>query len=202
MAAGMFQENTAWRHFVVAACVAVAGGIAGCRGEAARQAVGRPPVAVLRVTSRAFKQGGTIPKRYTVAGAGKSPPLAWSRPPRGTRGFVLVVTDSDARGRHGPFVHWLLYGIGAKVRHLPAGIGRGRRPGMPPGAMQGRNTFGHIGYGPPAPPPGAPAHHYHFTLYALRKTPHLRPGMSRHRLMRAIRGLVIARGELVGTFGR
>lgn len=38
---------------------------------------------------------------------------------------------------------------------------------MPAGALQTRTDFGAAGYGGAAPPPG-PAHHYIFSIYALK----------------------------------
>ncbi|TMF53269.1 MAG: YbhB/YbcL family Raf kinase inhibitor-like protein, partial [Chloroflexi bacterium] len=50
-------------------------------------------------------------------------------------------------------------------------------------------------------PPGSP-HHYHFKLYALDTELTLRSGVSESSFQDAIKGHVLASGELVGTFKR
>ena len=65
----------------------------------------------------------------------------------------------------------MVYNIPGSVTQLPQGAGN---PGgkLPAGAAQGRNDYGVVGYGGPAPPPGDQPHHYVFMLYAL-KTDHI-----------------------------
>ena len=48
------------------------------------------------VTSPAFKQGATIPTRFTCDGAGSSFPLAFGTPPAGTKSFAILGWDDDA----------------------------------------------------------------------------------------------------------
>src|SRR5207249_2649116 len=91
-----------------------------------------------RLTSPAFRAGGTIPVRYTCSGRNISPPLRWSAPRRRTRAFGIAMVDLDAH-----FRHWLAWGIGARARGLPAGM-------RPP--HEAVNDFGQRGYGGPCPP--------------------------------------------------
>src|SRR5262249_749194 len=60
-------------------------------------------LAALVLTSPAFSNGGTIPKRYTCDGANVSPALRWTAPPRGTASLSLTVFDPDAP--NGGFLH-------------------------------------------------------------------------------------------------
>src|SRR5262245_63645641 len=110
--------------------------------------------AALVLSSPAFQNGGTIPKRYTCDGANVSPALRWTAPPRGTASFSLTVFDPDAPG--GGFLHWQINRLPANARSLPTGS----RLGAPNGA-------GSSGYTGPCPPTGV--HHYRFTLHALSK---------------------------------
>jgi Raf kinase inhibitor-like YbhB/YbcL family protein len=110
-------------------------------------------VAALVLTSPAFHQGGTIPKRYTCDGANISPALRWTAPPAHTASFSLTLFDPDAPG--GGFLHWHIARLSATARSLSAGSHLG-----------GRNGSGSTGYTGPCPPAGA-AHHYRFTLRAL-----------------------------------
>jgi len=69
------------------------------------------------------------------------------------------------------------------------------------GAKQGKNDFGNIGYGGPAPPKGQP-HRYFFKLYALDLAVDLTPMATKAQLMEAMKGHVLAQGQLVGNYGR
>jgi Raf kinase inhibitor-like YbhB/YbcL family protein len=146
--------------------------------------------AVFALTSPAFSNGASIPKRFTCDGAGVSPPLRWAATPRGTRSLALSVKDPDAPG--GIFVHWTAWGISPRSRELA----RGQRP-----PAEGRNSAGARGYTPPCPPSG-PAHHYVFRLYALHSKLRLAAGASPAAFDRALRGDVIATARLVGRYER
>lgn len=149
------------------------------------------------LTSSAFAPGKAIPARYTCDGAGTSPPLSWRGAPRHTIVFALIVDDPDAPG--GVFTHWVLFDLPDKTHALRAGQPKGDR--LSSGAIQGRNDFGAVGYSGPCPPSG-PAHHYRFTLYALRGALHLAPGASKQQVLNAMRGHTLARAQLVGRYKR
>jgi Raf kinase inhibitor-like YbhB/YbcL family protein len=146
----------------------------------------------MQLNSTSFQD--RIPSKFTCNGAGLSPQLAWSAPPAGTASFALIVTDPDAPG--GTFVHWVLYDLPAGTRALTEGL-----PQLPEGAHLGRNDFGNLGYGGPCPPHGA-VHHYHFTLYALDAKLNLPEGATRAQVEAAMRGHILARGQLIGLFQR
>jgi Raf kinase inhibitor-like YbhB/YbcL family protein len=146
------------------------------------------------LTSTAFQQGSSIPKRYTCEGENNSPDISWSDAPKGTVSFVLLLHDPDAP-RPGGFTHWAVYNIPATVgqitEHAPAkeileGIG-----------MQGVNDAGKIGYMGPCPPSGE--HRYFFYLYALRDDLKLGTGVSHIQVRSAMEELVIEHTELMGT---
>lgn len=156
--------------------------------------------AVLELRSSAFAEGARIPNRYTAAGEGMSPPLSWEGAPATTRSFVLLVEDPDAHGRT-PYVHWLVYDIPAGTTELAEGIPTTPRIANVPGALQGENTAQHIGYTPPRPPRQDPPHAYHFELFALNAELKLPAGATREQVMAAASKHVVAKGQLVGTFG-
>ena len=151
----------------------------------------------LEISSTAFEPGGAIPKEYTADGANRSPPLRWSEPPAGTRSLALVCEDPDAP--RGTWVHWVLFNLPAQTRELEKGVPTDE--GLANGARQGKNDFGKIGYGGPSPPKGKP-HRYFFKLYALDATLDLPAGATRAQLADALRGHVLAEGQLLGTYGR
>ena len=90
-------------------------------------------------------------------------------------------------------MHWVVFNVPATATDL----GEGARP--PEGSTEGRNDFGSNGYRGPCPPPGSP-HHYHFKLYALDTELTLRSGASESSFQDAIKGHVLASGELVDRF--
>jgi Raf kinase inhibitor-like YbhB/YbcL family protein len=146
-----------------------------------------------RLLSPAFTNGATIPSQYTCLGADTSPPLAWVDAPKGTKSLVLIVDDPDAPS--GTFVHCVVYDLDSATNRLAENASSSASP------IQGVNGFGHLGYGGPCPPRGAP-HHYHFRLFALASPLGLKPGASAGEVLNALKGHVLGVAELVGTFGR
>jgi Raf kinase inhibitor-like YbhB/YbcL family protein len=151
----------------------------------------------VEVTSTAFQQGTTIPKQYTGDGVDQSPPLRWSEPPAGTKSLALICDDPDAPV--GTWVHWVLFNLPAETRELKEGLPTTEM--LKNGAKQGKNDFGKIGYGGPAPPKGKP-HRYFFKIYALDSAVDLTPGATKARLEKAMKGHILAEGQLMGTYKR
>lgn len=151
----------------------------------------------IELTSTAFQPGATIPKQYTGDGADHSPPLRWSEPPAGTRSLALICDDPDAP--RGNWVHWVLFNLPGQTQELAEGVPTTETLGN--GAKQGKNDFGKIGYGGPAPPKGKP-HRYFFKLYALDGSVDLPAGATKAQLVEAMKGHILAEGQLVGHYGR
>ncbi len=188
------------RSFYLPLCLVIALlALAGCRGAQTGPLVDIQGQAAktLTVSSAAFKEGATIPTRYTCSGEDISPALAWSGAPENTKAFALVFDDPDAGNP--AFTHWLLANIPASAQSLTENAPRDAT--LPNGAIQGQNDFDKPGYGGPCPPPGD-AHHYHVAVYALDATLSLDPGFSKQQLASAMQGHTLAWGELVGLFAR
>ena len=153
----------------------------------------------LKITSPAFAQMGSIPKKYTCEGAETSPPLEWTGAPSTTKSFVLIEDDPDAPDPAAPkqvWVHWVLYGIPVAATRLAEGASSGA---LPKGAKAGTNDFGKTQYGGPCPPKGR--HRYFHKLYALDVVLDF-PGASpkKAEVEAAMKGHVLAKAELVGTY--
>lgn len=174
----------------------IAAGLCGCSRAGALQAE-HPQEAEFQVASAAFKPGEEIPKEFTCEGKDISPELRWTRPPRGTRSFVLIVEDPDAPS--GTWIHWVVYDLPARVRALPGNVPK--QAEVPGGGVQGRNDFGRLGYGGPCPPPGG-AHRYYFKLYALDAMLRLRPGAKKEEVLRLARRHVLGEAQLMARFRR
>ncbi len=149
------------------------------------------PVGELTLRSPAFRNGSAIPGRYTCAGEGISPPLAWSGVPRRTKELVLLMEDPDADR----FVHWTVLAISPTLKRLTQGR-------VPRGAVETENSFGKRGWGPPCPPKGDEPHRYVFALYATSVRLGLGPDSAPDEVRQGLADRSLARGTLTGRFGR
>jgi Raf kinase inhibitor-like YbhB/YbcL family protein len=143
------------------------------------------------LSSSSFPSGGTIPLAYSAYGDNRSPALAWSALPAGTKSLALLVEDPDAASAR-PFVHWLAWNIDPAAGRLPEGT-------VPAGTVQGRNSRGTAAWFGPRPH-GPKPHHYHFQLFALDAPLNVPGGTEREPLLAAMRGHVVAQADLVGLF--
>ena len=146
----------------------------------------------LAVDSADFAPGAAIPLRFSAYGDNVSPGLTWRGLPSGTTSLALMMEDPDAMSAR-PFVHWLAWNL-----DLSAGLPQGA---LPAGAVQGRNSRGTSAYFGPRPH-GKKPHHYHFQLFALDRRLDLPAGANREALLAAMKGHVVAKGELVGLFAQ
>jgi Raf kinase inhibitor-like YbhB/YbcL family protein len=154
----------------------------------------------LQVTSHAFDDGAPIPPRYTADGEGISPPLAWTGVPPDTRQVVLVVEDRDSP-TPSPLVHAIAWDLPAGPGHLPEGALK--RPTSKGAWIDlGRASSLRPEYVAPAPPRGHGAHHYAFEVFALDRRVVFRRPPGRRELIAAMRGHVVAKGLLIGTYER
>ena len=151
----------------------------------------------MKLESPAFSEGAPIPKRFSCEGSDRSPALAWRDVPPSTRSFAATCEDPDAPG--GTWVHWVIYGIPATAASLPEGVAA--EPRLADGTMQGKNSWGRIGWGGPCPPPGKP-HRYVFKLMALGDTKALEPGMTLQALDKAATARALALATTMGTYAR
>jgi Raf kinase inhibitor-like YbhB/YbcL family protein len=159
-----------------------------------------PKIMNLSITSTAFSEGQPIPQKYTCEGSDISPPLAWipqGGTPTNIKSFALIMDDPDAPV--GTWVHWVLYDLPATAIELPENTPKLQQ--LPNGAKQGLNTWPRLGYGGACPPPGKP-HRYFFKLYALDTMLNLKSGATKKDVEAAIKGHVLAEGQLMGTYQR
>ena len=74
----------------------------------------------MEIKSPAFKEGATIPAKYTCDDLDFSPPIEWSKGPEGTISYALICDDPDAPG--GTWVHWVIYNIPDSIHELPENV--------------------------------------------------------------------------------
>ena len=145
----------------------------------------------MMISSPDFTEGGAISSRFTCAGEDVNPTLKISQVPTGAKSLALIVDDPDAP--HGTWTHWLLWNVRPDVQKIPANS-------LPPGAVQGVNSFPAVKYGGPCPPSGT--HRYYFKLYALDTVLELPAGSNRKTLEQAMHGHVIAEAQCMGRYAK
>jgi Raf kinase inhibitor-like YbhB/YbcL family protein len=165
----------------------------GCR----KDSVNDPLQMSLQVESPAFHHGDDIPTRFTCSGPNISPAITWQSPPANTRSFALIVSDPDAPVS--TFIHWIIYNLPPESRNLPEGVPTQEH--LPDGSAQGQNDNETIGYWGPCPPGNSP-HRYLFTLYALDSTLNLPPKAEEKQIAAAMKGHILAAGQLMGRYHR
>ena len=137
----------------------------------------------LSITSNDFADGGEIPKKCGYKHGNEVPHidfiLGYQYAP-----WAMIMDDPDAMKAVGKvWVHWLEYG---------------NTDGDGTPVTEGKNDFGEIGYGGPAPPDGR--HTYVFKLYELDTDLDLKEGFSKQELEDAMKGHIVAEAQLTGTY--
>ena len=106
-----------------------------------------------------------LPSDYTCDGQDISPEIdVGGVNTKIARCLAIIVNDPDAPGGGG-FVHWIAWNM-ELVRLIPEKIPRGPVVSFPLKVVQGKNSFGKIGYNGPCPPHGQ-THRYFFKVYGL-----------------------------------
>jgi len=159
-------------------------------------------LAELTLTSPAMTDGGTLPdaqvfNSFGCTGGNRSPALAWSGAPEGTKSYILTMFDPDAPTGSG-WWHWTVVNIPADTTDLAEGASPAA---LPAGAVEGRTDFGAPGYGGACPPAGAAPHRYVFSLYAMPDTVPLDSGAS-GAMVGFYAGGALASATLTVTYGR
>jgi len=147
----------------------------------------------LAVQSPAIPSGGDIPFENTQYRGNIFPGLSWTKGPKDTRSYVIIMQDPDSIYSGMPILHWTLFNIPMNVTKLEPAM-----QAPPTGASYGPNVRGlnHAYLGPHTPP--GPKHHYHIQLFALDSALTPDAGASYDSLTSAMKGHVLASGELVG----
>jgi Raf kinase inhibitor-like YbhB/YbcL family protein len=164
-------------HLFAAAAVTLALGLGATTANAA---------GVFTLQSKTFEDGHIMPKKVAnnnpknpnCVGQNVSPELHWSNVPDGTKSFVLLMSDPEARG--GALLsHWVAYGIPATA----TGLAEGEATKDSKSYVGGKSFFGVGHYMGPCTPPNVSPHHYTFILIATDFAPtELPPGLTRAEL--------------------
>ena len=140
------------------------------------------------ITSPAFEEGASIPRKFTCKGGNMNPELLIQHVPGGAKSLALILHDPDAPAEGG-FTHWVVWNIKPGTTLI-------KEESVPPGASEGRNDTGENAYFGPCPPSGT--HRYYFHLYALDAELDLPDETDGNALKRAMEGHIIEQAELMG----
>ncbi len=151
------------------------------------------------VESSAFRHQGAIPAIHTDDGRKLSPPLTWQNIPVGTVAVALLIEDADSPTPE-PLVHAIALGLPPEGALVKGELKSPGSPGKP--HLLGKNSFLKPEYLPPDPPSGHGPHRYAFQVFALDRQPTLDPEPGRSAFVAALKGHVLARGILIGTYER
>jgi len=129
-----------------------------------------------------FEEGGQMPKELGYKHGNMEPSIQHHNQPENYKCQVRIMDDPDAMEAVGKvWVHDLRY-INASVEE----------------AVEGKNDFGELGYGGPAPPDKR--HTYIFKAYVLDVELDLKEGYSKQELEDAMKGHIIAEAKLTDTY--
>ena len=142
--------------------------------------------------SSAFSDGKEIPKKYGYKHGNENTPLLISGVPAETKSLVLIMDDPDAQAAVGKiWVHWIICNIEPNTTEIPESYSLSN-------IINGKNDFGELGYGGPAPPDKR--HTYIFKLYALDTRLNLEDGVTKDQVENAMKGHILEQTILKGTY--
>ena len=190
----------------------------------------------IEMTSTVFSRIRRIPIEYTCAenywypesgfapryGEDKSPPMAWTAGPEGTRSYAMIADDPDAveyePGVTSPRVHWTIWNIPADVTELAEQVPTTTEVlSIGPNTRQGVNDYLSTGWSGPCPPPNVISiysrddhpgggkttqypHAYAFTVYALDTELELGADATKNDLLEAMDGHILDAGTMTGEY--
>ncbi len=142
--------------------------------------------------SSEFSSGDEIPKKYGYKNDNVNPPLTINGVPPEAKSLTLIMDDPDAQAAVGKvWVHWVISNIEPTITEIPESSTLSN-------IVEGKNDFGELGYGGPAPPDKR--HTYIFKLYALDSKLELQKGATKAEVESAMKGHVIEQTTLKGTY--
>ena len=157
----------------------------------------------LQVLSTSFKNGQSIPVKYSYKDQNISPQISWSAGPEHTKSYVVICNDPDASTQQ-PWLHWFVFNIPTKIKKLSENLPKQKE--ISAHIEQGYNDYGLFGWGGPQPPLGI--HSYYFYVYALdikiadNQVQQFIKGRKTNQkvLMEFLKKHTLAQGQIMGRF--
>jgi Raf kinase inhibitor-like YbhB/YbcL family protein len=141
-----------------------------------------------------WADGGVIDLRYTCDGSNSAPSISWTGVPDGTAEIAISMVDESDLSAGRPFIHWVMAGIDPTTERLGENE-------VPPGAVQGLNFFGDVGYGGPCPDPGTTGT-FVLTVFALGQQLELADGTPAAELLDLVGTVALDSSSSLGTATR
>ncbi|MGL4669632.1 MAG: YbhB/YbcL family Raf kinase inhibitor-like protein [Methanobacteriaceae archaeon] len=114
-------------------------------------------------------------------------PIEVKKAPKNTKYYAIYMYDNNV-----PWVHWLAVNYNSK--NFKADASRKNAKSM----IQGKNSFGKVGYGGPTPPDKT--HTYTIKVYALKSKVKLSNGFSYKQFNKAIKGKILSTKTIKGKY--
>lgn len=138
-----------------------------------------------------FRDGETIPIRYTGYGKNISPEFKIKNLSSKAKSLVIILEDLSHPIKN--FTHWIAWNIKAEAI-IPEDVG----------SME--NVIQGIAYGfhkyAGAKPPKFQRHNYKYTIYSLDNTLELSSNSIKKKLLKTIEGHILQKGTIIGNFKR
>lgn len=171
----------------------------------------RVAVSNFTLTSPAVGVDGKLPAEYTCDGASVSPPLAWAKPPAGTKSFAVTMHHipglprPDNRPGEEKHVYLVLYNIPATTTSLDKAIKKASEGPLATWGWGVNTVNRRAEYAPPCSK-GPGDKKYTLTVYALSKEPTITPadkrGATMDELLAAIKDTTLGTATLDVTYAR
>ncbi len=146
------------------------------------------------ITSSAFEDGGTIPKKYTGQGEDISPDFSLSSVSPEAKSIAIIMDDLDFP--MGVYNHWVIWNLPV-MEQIPAAIPPGKKVEALYDAIQGKG-YGKNKYKGPNPPFGS--HRYKYKIYVLDTLLDLESDSGKRDLLKKMEGHVLQYGSITGKF--
>jgi Raf kinase inhibitor-like YbhB/YbcL family protein len=143
----------------------------------------------MRLKSADFNDYFYLPDTCIYSQGNMLPNLNIDNIPDGTTNLALVMYDSDIMYDDRELTYWIVWG-------LPIDIGDISNLKLPPGAVEGTNDMGTVGYY--GPTLQRAIHHVHFQAFALNSDLNLDSSCRRGDFNAALNGHFLDHADLVG----
>ncbi len=150
-------------------------------------------IASIKVTSSGINNG-KIGEKYGMYGSVDkkgipkvSIPIKITNAPKKTKYYAIYMYDNNV-----PWTHWMV--VNYKSNNFKIDASRKNANSM----IQGKNSFGTIGYGGPTPPDKT--HTYTIKIYAIEKKVKLSNGFSYSQFNKAIKGKILSTATIKGKY--
>lgn len=151
---------------------------------------------ILKVNSKAFKDGDWMPIKYTARGEDLSPDFELEGIAQDAKSIAITLDDAS-HPLFPNYNHWVIWNIPVQAI-IHEGISHGKTVESLGGAIQGR-AYGRNRYKGPKPPLKS-IHTYVFTIYILDQMVDIKANSKKLDLLSAMSGNILQQTTFSGKF--